>query len=284
MCAAEEQPDINWHEEGLLELAKSLFLKSQVHDGSALLRGLLAIHALRVGDRSFSSARLHELAADIVKGRPLLRKHLRDRAISIYQRLDGGPSHVLAMLAQARDADDADDLRTAVTCTDMIIDSGASPEVIGQAYRIQLSALIRLGRLSGAQNCVEAFSLFASNGGSIADQIASRALQAELYVQRGLYLKALIAYKEAAARIDKTNPAILFLQINMAIMWTKMGVFRKALSLRREVLDSGLLERYDLLTGCHDDVFPGAYFLVDFVHENDFKDVIASPIPYHRFS
>ena len=284
MCAAEEQPDINWHEEGLLELAKSLFLKSQVHDGSALLRGLLAIHALRVGDRSFSSARLHELAADIVKGRPLLRKHLRDKAISFYQRLDGGQSNVLAMLAQARDADDADDLRTAVKCADMIIDSGASPELVGQAYRIQASALIRLGRSSGAQNCVEAFSLFAANGGSIADQIASRALQAELYVQRGLYLKALIAYKEAAARIEKTNPAILFLQINMAIMWTKMGVFRKALSLRREVLDSGLLERYDLLTGSHDDVFPGAYFLVDFVHENDFEDVIASPIPYHRFS
>lgn len=121
-----------------------------------------------------------------------MRRHLRDRAISIYQSMEDGSSRILGILAKEYVDDDADDFRTAVTCTDIIINSDPDSEIIAKAYRIQVLALLRLDRLPGAQDCIEAFRAFAENRGSTADRIASHAMQAELYDRRGLYFQALI--------------------------------------------------------------------------------------------
>jgi hypothetical protein len=277
--------EINRHEETLLDVAKCLFQSKQADHGSALLSALLGIHGLRVGERSLASAHLYGRAADVVEGRPALRRYLRNKAIDIYQTSgETGQQYMLSLLAKARDAEETDDFKVVIKYTDEIINSDASPEIICKAYRIQAEAMVWLDRLAGAQDCIDSFKLFAAKRGNNSDLVASCALQAELDYQEGKYLKALMSYREVASTLGEQAPALLYLKINMAILWAKMGANSKAISLREEVWRSELLEGYDLLSGFDAEPFPGVDHLIEVLHQCHFDGDIPEPIAYYHFS
>lgn len=269
----------------MLDLAKGLFQNKQAEHGSILLSALLGIHGVRVGEASLASAHLHGRAADVVEGRPALRTYLRNKAIDIYQASgETGQRYMLCLLAKARDAEETDDFKTVIKYTDEIINTGASPEIICKAYRIQAEAMVGLGRLAGAQDCIDGFKLFAAKWGNSSDLVASHALQAELYYEAAKYLEALACYREVASTLGEKVPALLYLKINMAILWAKMGATYKARRLREEVWRSELLEGYDLLTGFPAEPFPGVDLLIEVLQQCHFHRDIPEPIAYYHFS